>query len=90
MVKPVSLSVHKNTLEQRRRKICRRNMKATIQELSQTDCVDGFFIVGWDKDRNYQVGYYDPNRTVGMSSLSNYVGGVAARYIGQLDRKDDD
>ena len=65
-------------------------MKETVKDLSQSDCTDGFFIIAWDKQRNYKAAYHDPNRTVGMSALSNYVGGVAARHIAQLDKKDDD
>jgi len=90
MVKPISLSVHKNTLEQRRRKICRKMLINAGKDFSKSNCTEGFFIVSWDKSRDYLIAYHDPNRIVGMSALSNFVGGVAARHVAQLDQKNDD
>ena len=90
MVKPISLSVHKNTLEQRRRKLCRKRMVDSAKDLSHSATYAGFFIVAWDKDGQWRADYYDPQRIVGRSTMPNYVAGVAARYVAQLDRKDDD
>lgn len=90
MTKPISLSVHKNTLEQRRRKLCRKIMVDSARDLSNSATNAGFYIVAWDKDGQWRSDYHDPQHIIGRSALPNYVAGVAARFVGQLDRKDDD
>ena len=90
MVKPVSLSVHKNTLEQRRRKLCRKRMVDSAKDLSHSATNAGFFIVAWDKDGQWRADYHDPQRIIGRRAMPNYAAGTAARFAAQLDRKDDD
>jgi len=90
MVKPISLSVHKNTLEQRRRKLCRKRMIASAKVLSISAANVGFYMIAWDKDGTWFSDYHDPQRIIGRSVLPGYVAGVAARFVTQLDQKDDD
>lgn len=90
MVKPVSLSVHKNTLEQRRRKLCRKRMIGAAKTLSIPADNVGFYIVAWDENGRWLCDCSDPQKIVGANNLPGFVAGSAARYIAGLDRKDDD
>ena len=90
MVKPVSLSVHKNTLEQRRRKLYRKRMIGAAKSLSMEAENIGFYIVAWDTDGFCTVKCSDPQKIVGANNLPGFVAGSATRYVADLDRKDDD
>ena len=86
MVKPISLSVHKNTLEQRRRKLCRKRMIGSAKALSISAANVGFYIVAWDKDGIWTADCSDPQKIVGANNLPGFVGGSAARYVTRLDK----
>lgn len=90
MVKPISLSVHKNTLEQHRRHLCRKRMIGAAKSLSMSAQNVGFYIVAWDMDGFYTVKCSDPQKIVGANNLPGFVAGSATRYVAELDRKDDD
>ena len=86
----VSLSVHKNNLEQRRRKQRRHTMKLSAKNMSHTDCVEGYFFISWNKQGAYQHRFHDPDGVIGRSNLAAFVEGSARRVVDELDRRDDD
>lgn len=86
----VSLSVHKNNVEQKRRKQRRKTMKLSAKNLAATDCIEGYFFVSWNKKGAYQLRFHDPDGIVGRNNLPSYVEGTARRTIAELDIIDDD
>ena len=53
----VSLSVHKNNMDQRRSRKARNSLKRNIKGLSTIADIAGYSIVVWDKDGNYQTAW---------------------------------
>lgn len=85
-----SLSVHKNNLEQRRKKRTRQKMMEAAKFLKSTHSTEGFFFVSWDKKGTYFTQFYDPSGTVGKNQLPYFVGGAASRMVADYDAEDRD
>ena len=49
MIKPVSLSVHRNTRDQRRRHQVSNNLVEFARDMAHRKEIDGFAIVTWDE-----------------------------------------
>jgi len=84
----VSLSVHKNNLEQKRNKYNRQRIVDAAKYLKQSTSTEGFFFVSWDKGGGYHTQFHDPQAVIGKSSLPDFVGGCASRLIGDIDAED--
>lgn len=65
-------------------------MVSASKSMVQTDCVEGYFFLSWNKDGDYQVRTNDPDRVIGYSRLPDYVNGCARRTITDLDKENDD
>lgn len=64
MTKVVSLTVHKNNIEQKRRHAKSKDMVARAKELARDKDVSGFVILCYDKDEraslSYDAGHMSP------------------------------
>lgn len=87
-VRVVNLSVHKNNKEQRRKKELRHSLISSAKELSHTQCVEGYFLLSWDKDGTYQTRLHDPEGAIGLSMLPSFVSGCAQRAVSEVDLDD--
>jgi hypothetical protein len=84
-VRVVNLSVHKNNKEQRRKKELRKSLISSSKYLSQTSCVEGYFLLSWDKDGSYQTRLHDPEGVIGLSYLPSFTRGCAQRAVSEAD-----
>ena len=87
MKKPVSLSVHRNTKEQRARREAANYLRECAREVSQRLNLTGFLLVAWDKDWNassrWELGGM-PNEVAGEFAKRAY-----ERSLNKLDARDE-
>lgn len=88
MQKVISLTVHRNTRDKRRRKAIRSDLLKMAKEMDDDAQMEGFFMVAWKKDRSYRVRSSDPEGVIGLNNMPGFVGGAATRMVGDMDREE--
>lgn len=82
--KPVSLTVHKNTLEKRRARNFRNQFLADAKMLANSRALDGYSITVWDKDMDAQS-QFDTGKTIPAAIIPDFVGSNLKRLMGIID-----
>lgn len=83
--KVVSLTVHKNNRDQRRR---HRTSKALVSDAKQAAIrkdVAGYALVAWNEDQDCEVEFISPD--VAANLLPDFVGNAIRRKIGIMDNE---
>lgn len=83
MSNPVVLSVHRNTREQRKRKLVRNSMKRAVAETHKDISPTGYALVAWDND-HHACAYWECGN-VPTSVLTEFVSGTLRRRIAMID-----
>lgn len=83
-VKVVSLTVHKNNLDQRRRHETSRFLRRVVKIHTSRKDKAGFALVSWDEDQDAEVDF-SIGGEVSTNSLPDFVRGALARRINMMD-----
>lgn len=88
MSKPISLTVHKNTLHQRRRKELR---KSALEQMSRCIGPDaaGYTIISWNHDGDANVSWDIRGGHIHGHMLPMFVHGILAQKLVEIECADD-
>ena len=86
MTKTVSLTVHKNNADQRKRKEIREDMHGSVKTLQRELAVSGYAIFAWDDDGNSNV-YWESGHIPGQA-LPAFVSETLRRRINIMDAEE--
>ena len=84
--KVVSLTVHKNNRDQRRRHRVSKLLVADAKQVTRAKDVSGYAIVAWNDDQDADVEFVSGG--VDSNVLPDFVGGAIRRKIGMMDTDD--
>lgn len=86
MSKVVSLSVHRNTMTQRRQREVSRSLVADAKIMAKAKDVDGYAIVAWNSDTDADVSWMY-TQAINCSVMPEFVKGAIQRKISMLDKE---
>lgn len=81
--KPVSLTVHRNNMMQRRAKQLRDHLRADIRELLDVPGIKGYALVAWNDDCHV-ARWSTTGSRVCANTLPDYVRGALRRSMEQV------
>ncbi len=84
MAKIVSLSVHRNTQQQRLSKSVRRDLVCDARDLANTKDIAGYAIVVWTKDWHHRT-FWDSGKIMPSNVLPEFCKSAIQRDMGNVD-----
>ncbi len=86
MSRPVSLTVHRNNLPQRRAKRIRGMLKDDVKGLAALPNIAGYALVAWDVERKTRADWYTPlGGPISTAAMPEHVKVTLLRLIGKAD-----
>ena len=84
MVKPINLSVHRNTQVRREQKELSKQMLQDTKRMASQKNVSGYVIMVWNKDWGYRVAW-DSGKVMPASVVPEFVKSSLQREISKID-----
>ena len=85
MTKPVNLTVHRNTVEKRRRREALDGLESCIRHERKENDIAGFALVTWDKNLLASAMFHSAGTKLTGALIPEFAKAQLARKIGDLD-----
>lgn len=85
MKSPVNLTVHRNTVEKRRRRQALDDLESCVRHERKSNDMAGFALVTWDKDLKATAQFHTDGRRLTGALVPDFARAQLARQIGDID-----
>lgn len=83
--RPVNLTVHRNTVEKRRRRRALDDLEACVRHERKANDIAGFALVTWDKNLKASAMFHADGTNLTGALVPDFAKAQLARKIGDID-----